>query len=447
MATTTPYSYEHPRRTRPFLLSTENRKGRANDENAALDTRALIVDESLSRLEANLAEKINVLFNRVEKCSDLSVASSRAVAALSAQFEDFKTECDKRLSTIVNSVTEVRESTNKLCSESQNLTMTALEECCNELVKQIKGNTENVVRMGENISKIATESENRACRLQKEFDEIRSEFSVVAKRLDDTRALASGFSEEMRLVAEEAVNFGLEDINQKFTKDLETFDLDWKDYRDNLDQRLHMYEKKVSQVDKTWSSRYDDLKNLFEERIKSEIDVRVKETLIPTAVNKVRRETESEIEEVRKLIQALPRNSEFPESAIRNISVEISQVQATMTAFTNTTVPSLHREVDLKMAHSSHESQQRCLHLLKEFAIELEFDIDRMIELIHSVFVQAHLPLPPGTSGSWQRFREIMFDKENIGGVRVRRPILGDVDRRTPQSSSRLGSRARTTRL
>ena len=438
MASSTPYSYEHPRRARPLLLSSENRKPRAYDES---DTRNAVLDDAITRLETNLNDKMNTLFNRVEKCSDLSVASSRAVAALSSQFEDLKSDTDKQLSAISVSVSEMRGSMSRLCSESQNLTMTALEECCNELVKQIKGNTENIARMGESINKAEAESKARSGQIGKEFEEIRSEFSTVGKQIDDNRALICGISEEMHLVAEEAVNVGLQDMNAKFTKDLETFDLDWREYRDNLDQRFHSFEKKVHQADKTWATRYDDLKALFDERIKSEIDVRVKETLIPTAVNKVRRDTEAELEEMRKLIQALPRPSEFPDSAVRNISHEIAQVQTTMSSFTTATVPSLYREVELKIAHGCHDAQQRCLQLLKEFAIELEFDIDRMIELIHSVFVQASLPMPPGTSTSWQRFREVMFDRENIGGIRVRRPILGDIG--TQKSSSRLGSRSR----
>ena len=233
MASSTPYSDEHPRRARPLLLSSENRKPRAYDES---DTRNAVLDDAITRLETNLNDKMNTLFNRVEKCSDLSVASSRAVAALSSQFEDLKSDTDKQLSAISVSVSEMRGSMSRLCSESQNLTMTALEECCNELVKQIKGNTENIARMGESINKAEAESKARSSQIGKEFEEIRSEFSTVGKQIDDNRALICGISEEMHLVAEEAVNVGLEDMNAKFTKDLETFDLDWREYRDNLDQ-------------------------------------------------------------------------------------------------------------------------------------------------------------------------------------------------------------------
>jgi hypothetical protein len=100
-----------------------------------------------------------------------------------------------------------------------------------------------------------------------------------------------------------------------------------------------------------------------------------------------------------------------------------------MASFTSNTIPALYREVELKVAHCEHRSQQQCLDLLKEFATEMEFDIDRMVELIHSVFVQARIPMPPGTSSSWKRFREVMFDKELIGGMRVRRPILAERQR------------------
>lgn len=439
MATAGMYSYEHPRRIRPLHLSSENRKPRAHDENGVLESKSLLFEESIARLEANLSEKINTLFNRVEKCSDLSVASSRAVSALSAQFENFKCETESRLQSVTGSITDLRDSVNRVCSESQNLTMTALEECCNELVKQIRTNSENITRMGETVSNAENEARSRALKLEKELEELKSELSSVGKCVDENREWATTIGEEMRLVTEEAVNAGLEDLNHKFTKDLETFDMDWKDYRDNLDQRFVSIDMKVNQTEKTWSTRYEELKALFDERMKSEIDVRVKDTLIPSAVNKVRRDMESELEDIRRLVHAIPRASELPETAIRNISHEISQVQSAMATFTSSTIPALYKEVDIKVASSENESQQRFLHLLKEFAIELEFDIDRMIELIHSVFVQAHIPLPPGTSSSWQRFRDVVFEREQISGIRVRRPILGEpANQRTP----RLGSRS-----
>jgi predicted nucleic acid-binding Zn-ribbon protein len=439
MATAGMYSYEHPRRIRPLLLSSENRKPRAHDENGALESKALMYDDAIARLEENLSEKINTLFNRVEKCSDLAVASSRAVSALSTQFEDFKADSEQRMQAVTVSVAELRESMNRVCSESQNLTMTALEECCNELVKQIKSNSENINRMGETISKVENDTRSRVGKFEKEFEDLKSDFATVSKRVDENRSWTAGLGEEMRLLAEEAVNSGLEDLTHKFTKDLETFDLDWKDYRENLDQRLVTFDHKINHTERAWSSRYDELKALFEERMKSEIDVRVKDTLIPSAVNKVRREMESELEDIRRVVHAIPRASEFPEQAIRNISNEITQVQAAMASFTSATVPSLYKEIDIKIASSEHEAQQRFLHLLKEFAIELEFDIDRMIELIHSVFVQARIPLPPGTSSSWERFRDVVFEREQISGIRVRRPILGEpANQRTP----RLGSRS-----
>ena len=439
MATAGMYSYEHPRRIRPLHLSSENRKPRAHDENGVLESKSLLFEESIARLEANLSEKINTLFNRVEKCSDLSVASSRAVSALSAQFENFKSETESRLQSVTGSITDLRDSMNRVCAESQNLTMTALEDCCNELVKQIRTNSDNITRMGESISNAENETRSRALKLEKELEDLKSDLSSVGKCVEENREWATTIGEEMRLVTEEAVNAGLEDLNHKFTKDLETFDMDWKDYRDNLDQRFVSIDMKVNQTEKTWSTRYEELKALFDERMKSEIDVRVKDTLIPSAVNKVRREMESELEDIRRVVHAIPRASELPETAIRNISHEISQVQSAMATFTSSTIPALYKEVDIKVASSEHESQQRFLHLLKEFAIELEFDIDRMIELIHSVFVQAHIPLPPGTSASWQRFRDVVFEREQISGIRVRRPILGEpANQRTP----RLGSRS-----
>lgn len=97
-----------------------------------------------------------------------------------------------------------------------------------------------------------------------------------------------------------------------------------------------------------------------------------------------------------------------------------------MDTFATITVPALFKEVDTKIAHTEYRSQETLLDLMKEHAVEIDSEIDRMVELIHSVYVHTGVAMPPGTMSSWKRFRHLVFDQENVGGVRVRRPILGE---------------------
>lgn len=436
MATVTPYSYEHPRRTRPFLISNDNKRNlHASEDFAVYGSRFSHVEESIERLETNLNEKMNTLFSRMDKCSDLAVASSRAIAALSNQFEDLRLEVERKLSTSTSAADEVRSSMNKLCSESQNLTMTALEDCCNQLVKQIKNNSDNVIKCNESIMAIHASTASALHSTESELKTIKASVTELSSEVVTTRQFTQALEEDMRVVAEECVNAGLEELNAKFTRDLESFDFDWKGYRENIDHRFHQFDKRLGNMDQQTSGRHEELKKMFDERMRSEIDAHVKETLIPQALAKSKREFTAEVDDLRNLVHALPKVPELPEASLRNISADVCNVQSIMASFTATTIPTLYREVELKVAHCEHHAQQQCLDLLKEFATEMEFDIDRMVELIHSVFVQARIPMPPGTSSSWKRFREVMFDKETIGGIRVRRPILGE----TPRSRTRTG--------
>ena len=437
MAAAAAYSYDHPRRVRGFLASTEKRQPSINDENECPSSTVRRLEESISRLEYNTNEKFTALLSRIDKCSELSVASSRAVAALSSQFDDLKADTERKLCLMNDALTDIRTTVSRVCSESQNLTMTALEDCCSELVKQIKANTDSIRKNIDSSSKFESELKEMARRTAEEVSLLKAEVGSVSDRVNAVSDRAEGLTDEMQLVAEESVNACLLDINGKVAQDLETFDLDWKDYRESVEQKLQILERKLSGVDQAGDKRNDDLRRILDERVKlasslitKEIESSISEVHLPGVLARTRKEVEIGLSDIRKTLVVPP---QIPDSVFKKISSEVEQAKLIMDSFSCSTVPSMYRDMEMRIAQCEHHTQQKSLELLKEFATEFEFDIDRMVELVHSVYVQGNMPMPAGTGTSWRRFKEIMFDKENFGGVRVRRPIL-DVSHRSRRS-------------
>ena len=424
MSVLTSYSYDHPRRTRAFTTSADRARRPLADESMYPDTRLTHIEDSISRLEMTLNDKLNTLFTRMEKCSDLSIASSRAVAAISSQFDGLKSDVEQKMIAINSSLSDVRASTNRLCLESQNLTMTALEDCCSELMKQIKANADGISKWQESHSQLESDLKSIAGDMSDELKAAKNELVSVSKRVDENSVEA--MQDDMRLIAEECVNVGLTELNEKLISEMDVIDADWRSYRAGVDSKLEATERKISELD-----RLDELRQLFEERIKGVKSSVLLETRngYMEAVDVAKSDIELRLDEMTILIDthSAPIESEPPDlRIIESLSGDIRQVESVMTTFAASTVPSLYREMDTKIAHCEYQSQQVVLELLKEFAADLECDIDRMVELIHSVFVHSGVPMPAGTTSSWKRFREVVFDKENIGGVRVRRPILGE---------------------
>lgn len=437
MASVAAYSYDHPRRIRAFPTSADKRKSDINEESGIPSMAVRRMEESLSRLEYNLNEKISILFSRMDKCSDLSVASSRAVAALSGRFDELKVATEGKVSAMNEALNELKSTMNRVCSESQNLTMTALEDCCSELVKQIKANTENIKRCAESTGKLESELRSFEKENNDEMRLVKAELHSVSSQAGE---MTQVLSDELRLLAEESVNACFADIHSKVSHDLESFDMDWKDYRESIEQKLQGLERKIGGWDQATETRCEDLRIALEGRInassssiRKDIENKISEVHIPGLLSKNRTDLEAGLEEVRKQIVHVP------VSVYDNIASEVEQVKNVMASFSANTVPCMYRDVEMRIAQCEHHTQQVSLELLKEFATEFEFDIDRMVELVHSVYVQGNMAMPPGTSGSWRRFKEVMFDKEHFGGVRVRRPIL-DVSshrsRRSPHRSS-----------
>lgn len=413
MEAVAPFSYDHPRRVRPFATSSEKARRPLGQNGADFpDVNYRELQQSLSRIESNLNEKISTLFNRIEKCSDLSVASSRAVAAISAQFEGFKLESTSQIEALSKATEDIRSSTSRLCSESQNLTMTALEDCCGKLMDQVKSTGDQLSQVRASQEKLDTEMRLVCVDIQTELKDVRMDIEGIAKQVLERPPVFDDpdIHADMRLIAEESVNSGLDELNRRFNKEMDAIDTEWKEYRTSIEGSLQGMDKKITLISQTSGKRYDELRQLFDERTSKSTD-----------------DLEEQLEKLKREIATLAVKRESDHDAtLSALSLDIHQVQSTMDTFATITVPALFKEVDTKIAHTEYRSQETLLDLMKEHAVEIDSEIDRMVELIHSVYVHTGVAMPPGTMSSWKRFRHLVFDQENVGGVRVRRPILGE---------------------
>lgn len=102
MFSVSPVSYEHPRRARPFVSSAEKLKNSHSDHYFAFETRVSAIEDSIARIETSLSQKVETMTCRLDKVSDLSIASSRAVAAISAQFEEYKSEVQTKVASMMS---------------------------------------------------------------------------------------------------------------------------------------------------------------------------------------------------------------------------------------------------------------------------------------------------------------------------------------------------------
>ena len=360
MANAAPFSYEHPRRCRPFQSPVQNANRLPNKENAFSDSpKTSYIEQSILRLERSLDEKFASLMSRVEKCSDLSIASSRAVAVLSQQLDELRCEQDERFADMSKSISDLRVSTTRLCSESQHLTMTAIEDCCGELMKKMQTGT--------------------AC-----LEKLQSEVSSVQQQCGDG---LDALVDDLR-IQKVSMDLMLKEVNGRFDHQAEIV-------YDEIENRVKALAADVEEANKKQEAYTEEnflhLLTTVDERISR---LRVGETL------------------------------EFQQSAMDKISIDFAQIKAALNTFSIESIPAIYHDVDTHVAQFEYKLRQMVCDLMKDLCLEVDTDISRTIELIHSVFVQSGIPMPPGTRTSWRKFRKIIFQKETVGNQTFMRPIL-----------------------
>ena len=118
-------------------------------------------------------------------------------------------------------------------------------------------------------------------------------------------------------------------------------------------------------------------------------------------------------------------------------------MQSSLAVFSNESIPAIYHDVDSHVAQFEFKLRRMVVDLMKELCLDLESDIARTVELVHSVVVQSGIPMPAGTRASWKKFREVIFQKETVGGVSFMRPILGDAILPSPKARRQVAASAR----
>ena len=145
------------------------------------------------------------------------------------------------------------------------------------------------------------------------------------------------------------------------------------------------------------------------------------------SVDEFRETTAREMSQLKHQIESItsttPSSPEIDVTSLEPILTRVDDLSRSLSELTNLTMPQFMKEIDTSLVSTEYKLEQKTVQLLQDLCVEFDSDINRLVELVHSVYVQANLTMPPGTLTSWKKFKEIMFDINPDG---VRRPILGE---------------------
>ena len=315
MAALTPYSYEHPRRCRPFQSPMAGSQRSVNNENVISDSpKSAYVEHVIVRIERSFQEKFDMLIARMEKCSDLSIASSRAVGVLSAQLDELRGDQDDRFKELVSSVAELRSSSTRMCAESQNVTMQALDEFCTEIMKSVDDNSTQLSELEKNAVTVQEMHEATEQR-------ITSELALVR---DDLASIPDQFT----LAIDELV----EEVNGRF------------DHQAGI-----VYDRIEERVD-TFRCEFDEA-NLKHERYNEETF----DTLI-SMIKEV--DTSAEISYIKSQL--------LDPALLTKLCEDIVHIQTSLTVFSTESIPTIYQDVDTHSAQLELRLRQMVCQLIAD---------------------------------------------------------------------------------
>ena len=442
MHSTSPVSYEHPRRTRAVYSPADKGSPYRPDQYHFLDSRITRLEEAVSRMESSLSKKFDSMNSRIDKCSELSVASSRAVAAVSAQLENFKNEQQKGSNTLNTAMKEIRTTTTKLCSDSQSATMRAMEELTTELSRRIESNAECIDQIRHDQENLVYEQSKLLEVVEKELENVNLDISMMGQRLEETRNLSTSvqpdhaFKEEIGTISEFICKSMLGDLEERLTNRCNGLHHQLQDTQWKTKEKLDHIQRLVADTESEFSKKIENKISTTCERI-SQVETRI--TDLPL-LDALKRDMEGIKHQLEKLSSSQSSSSSpnlcIDPATMESIVARIDEINACMSELTAVTLPRFVKEMDASLVSAEYKTEQRTVQLLEEMCVEFDTDINRLVELVHSVYVQANLAMPPGTLTSWKKFKEIMFDSSPRGG---RKPILGEAvlnHLATPRSGS-----------
>jgi hypothetical protein len=213
----------------------------------------------------------------------------------------------------------------------------------------------------------------------------------------------------------------------------------------HLEGRLAELSDRITSISTSWLTRIEDIHRQIDSRIEPIVSVsearverRIVEIILPPKIESIRQElgtellrTQNQIKDCQSqvstaansLLHASTQQTTTPPGLIESLTNRLDTVNRMMTELSSLSLPSTVREMESRVLASEFSCERKTIELLQEMCVEFEADITRLVELIHSVYVQAGLSMPPGTLTSWRKFKEVMFDRQTVGG---RKPILGD---------------------
>jgi hypothetical protein len=420
MFSVSPVSYEHPRRGRPFVSSAEKLKINHSDHYFAFESRVSTIEDSLARMESSMSQRIDALSSRLEKVSDLSIASSRAVAAISVQFEEFKSEFQTKILSVSTVPSNFHQSVECMRDD--------LLVDVRQMVRST-GNAEILERIEAKQSKLESEQRGIVKLLESELNDMNRDMSNMAHKIEGNLELVATFSEEMRLVAEGTCGDMLSKVEGRLDDRISHIESTSSRQYAMSQDKLALIESKLSDSISTNQDRNELLSTFVNEQIVSlrthlsQLEKRVGSS--DSSFEQFRVDIRSEMSGFKSSLESLVEHTLSPSPG--PILSHVNQLNNLLTEMNTSTIPNIYREMETRMSVFEFRAENKTIELMKELCTEMESDISRVIELVHSVYVQAGLPMPNGTLSSWKRFREVMFEKENIGpGFVGRRPILGD---------------------
>ena len=436
MHSTSPVSYEHPRRSRPFNSPAEKGSPYRPDQYHFLDSRLTRLEEALARMESSMSKKFDSLNSRVDKCSELSVASSRAVAAVSAQLENLKNDQQKGVSSLNTAMKDIRTSATKLCTDSQSATMRALEDFTAEMLRRMEVNAESIDQIRHDQENLLYEQSKLLEVVEKELENVNLDISMMGQKLEETRNLSTtvpdhAIKEEIGTISEFICKSMLGDLEERMTSRCDGLSSQVKDSRFRTSEKLDQLGRFMSDTEMKFSKRLDE-HVATTHRLVEESEARLShrfQSSIPN-IDLLRKELGNEISQLRQQmesfassIQSSPAAAEIDATSFEPILARVEDLSRGMSEMTNLTLPQFIKEIDASIVSADYKTEQKTVQLLQDLCVEFDSDINRLVEMVHSVYVQANLTMPPGTLTSWKKFKEIMFDITPEGG---RRPILGE---------------------
>ena len=435
MQSTSPVSYEHPRRSRPFNSPAEKGSPYRPDQYHFLDSRITRLEEAVARMESSLSKKFENLNSRIDKCSELSVASSRAVAAVSAQLENFKNDQQKGVTSLNTAMKDIRTSTTKLCTDSQSVTMRALEEFTAEMLRRIEVNAESIDQVRHDQENLLYEQSKLLEVVEKELENVNLDISMMGQKLEETRNMSTTvpdntIKEEIGTISEFICKSMLGDLEERMTNRCDGLSNQVQETRFRTGEKLEQLLAIMSDSEKTFSKKIDERISSHEKsttQLVADSEARILARLesLPS-IDELRHEMVSEITTLKQQLESVRTISppvEIDPSMFKPIVDRVEDLNRRLSEMTNLTMPQFTKNIENAIVSSEYKSEQKTVQLLQDLCVEFDSDINRLVELVHSVYVQANLTMPPGTLTSWKKFKEIMFD---MGSEGSRRPILGE---------------------